>query len=398
MSLGLENNIHSDIVVIRNYQEEKMGYVSLEKAQFILAEFEKCLEGYLIEEYYINDHEKVLLIEDSLALYCGIIEYDTFQEGKVDFGVHIEELTYNTLGWKYNHTQFVKKMEEITGIQYLVHIEYKKFRGYTRIYWCPERETLCEQIGKTLPELKLRERYEAWEGIKYYFIVLEMPDVSGNIHYGVAYTTQTPHRYVADRCTESIKKGFRFGEIRMIRQNLKDAFDSWKGVKRQIRFEKYFKYFYFEKYFREKDDVWRYADKLLESAYNGGFESEERSTYTRPINKWKSEEMVYNMTKKLYKQFKVIYQHRPFFLRNPQGGQMSYDVYISELKVAIEYQGKQHFEPVDFFGGAESYEKTVERDKTKQALSRKNGVKLVYINYWEEITPQLIRERVEKSL
>lgn len=373
-----------------------MGYVPLKKAQFILAEFEKRLEGYSINEYHINDYEKVLLIEDSLALYCGIIEYDTFQEGEVDFGVYIEELTYNTLGWKYNHTQFVKKMEEITGIQYLVHIEYKKFRGYTRIYWCPEQETLCEQIGKILPELKLRERYEAWEGIRYYFIVLEMPDAAGNTHYGVAYTTQTPHSYVATRCTESIKKGFRFGETRMIRQNLKDAFDSWKGVKRQIRFEKYFKYFYFEKCFREKDDIWRYADKLLESAYNGEFESEERSTYTRPVNKWKSEEMVYNMTKKLYKQFKVIYQHRPFFLRNPQGGQMSYDVYISELKVAIEYQGKQHFEPVVFFGGEESYKKTVERDKIKQELSRKNGVKMVYINYWEEITPQLIRERVEE--
>lgn len=242
----------------------------------------------------------------------------------------------------------------------------------------------------------MRERYEAWEGIRYYFIVLEMPDAAGNTHYGVAYTTQTPHSYVATRCTESIKKGFRFGETRMIRQNLKDAFDSWKGVKRQIRFEKYFKYFYFEKCFREKDDIWRYADKLLESAYNGEFESEERSTYTRPVNKWKSEEMVYNMTKKLYKQFKVIYQHRPFFLRNPQGGQMSYDVYISELKVAIEYQGKQHFEPVVFFGGEESYKKTVERDKIKQELSRKNGVKMVYINYWEEITPQLIRERVEE--
>ena len=71
-------------------------------------------------------------------------------------------------------------------------------------------------------------------------------------------------------------------------------------------------------------------------------------------------------------------------------------MYISELKVAIEYQGKQHFEPVVFFGGEESYKKTVERDKIKQELSRKNGVKMVYINYWEEITPQLIRERVEE--
>lgn len=396
-----------------------MNYVSLYTIKYLLDEFQKNLEGYHIDEYVINEYEKVLLVEDSLVLYCGILEstmpvclnaeecyqdrkYNPFLnipvEGEIYYELFIEELTYNSLGWKYNHSGFLRKMQEKIGIDHLLDVHYAKFRGYARLYWCPEQETLCEQIEKILPELRLRERYEAWEGIKYYLIVLEMPDMSGTTHYGVAYTTQKPHSYIVSKCTESIKKGFRFGEIRMHRQALKEAFDSWKGVKRQIRFEKYFKYFYFEKYFREKDDVWRYADKILERAYNNEFQDEERSTYTRPVNKWKSEETVFNMTKKLYKQYKVIYQHRPFFLRNPNGGQMSYDIYISELKVAIEYQGKQHFEPVDFFGGEEGYEKTVERDKIKQALSKRNGVRLVYINYWEEITSQLIRERVEQFL
>ena len=373
-----------------------MSYVSIENARFILAKFEKKLEGYSVKQYIINDFEKVLLIEDSLALYCGIIKNETYQDNEVDFGVYVEELTYNTLGWKYNHTLFVNEMELITELQYLVHVKYKKFRGYTRLYWCPEQETLCEQIDKTLPELRLKERYEGWEGVKYYFIVLEIEDIFGHIEYGVAYTTQKPHSYVVSRCTESIKKGFQFGDVRMNRRMLEDAFNSWKGIKRQVRFENYFRYFYFVKYFPEKDDAWRYADKILEKAYNNEFQEEERSTYTRPVNKWKSEEMVFNMTKKLYKQYKVIYQHRPFFLRSPIGGQMSYDVYISELKVAIEYQGKQHFEPVEFFGGEDAFRKNVKRDEVKLKLSKQNGVKLTYINYWDEITPQLIRDRVEK--
>ncbi len=374
-----------------------MCCVPLDTARFILGEFEKKLEGYSINGYIINEYEKVLLVEDSLALYCGITGNETFQN-KVDFGVHIEELTYNTLGWKYNHTQFVKKMEKITGIQYLGGIEYKKFRGYTRLYWCPEQETLCEQIGKLLPELRLRERYKMWEGVKYYFVVMELENICGDLEYGVAHTTRKPHTYIISKCNALIKGECEFGEIRMLNCLFEKAFYSWKGVRKQKRLEEHFRYFYFEKFFREKDDAWRYADEILERAYNNEFKNEERSTYTRPINKWKSEELVYNMTKKIYRQFKVIYQHRPFFLRNPQGGQMSYDVYISELKVAIEYQGKQHFEPVDFFGGEDSYEKTVERDKIKQELSKRNGVKLVYINYWEEITPQLIRERVEQFL
>ena len=44
---------------------------------------------------------------------------------------------------------------------------------------------------------------------------------------------------------------------------------------------------------------------------------------------------------------------------------MSYDVYICGLKIAIEYQGKQHFEPVDFFGGKDSFENQQYRDRSK---------------------------------
>lgn len=68
------------------------------------------------------------------------------------------------------------------------------------------------------------------------------------------------------------------------------------------------------------------------------------------------------------------------------------------MKVAIEYQGKQHFEPVEIFGGKENFEKQKERDVLKKKLSDENGIKLVYINYWEDITAELIREKVEEAI
>lgn len=64
------------------------------------------------------------------------------------------------------------------------------------------------------------------------------------------------------------------------------------------------------------------------------------------------------------------------------------------LEDYIEYQGQQHFEPVEFFGGDGAFQDVQRRDKIKAELSRANGVKLVYINYWEDITPALIIERV----
>lgn len=77
---------------------------------------------------------------------------------------------------------------------------------------------------------------------------------------------------------------------------------------------------------------------------------------------------------------------------------MSYDIFITKLNIAIEYQGKQHFEPIDFFGGVESFERTIERDELKKELSEDNGVNLIYINYWENITIEFIKEKINTEI
>ena len=77
---------------------------------------------------------------------------------------------------------------------------------------------------------------------------------------------------------------------------------------------------------------------------------------------------------------------------------MSYDVFMAGLNVAIEYQGQQHFQPIEFFGGEESFKRTVERDEQKKQLSEAHGVRLVYINYWENITLKLIQEKVKLAI
>jgi hypothetical protein len=48
--------------------------------------------------------------------------------------------------------------------------------------------------------------------------------------------------------------------------------------------------------------------------------------------------------------------------------------------VAIEYQGRQHFEPISKFGGKIEYEKIKERDIVKYNLCQKNGIKLFYFS------------------
>lgn len=56
----------------------------------------------------------------------------------------------------------------------------------------------------------------------------------------------------------------------------------------------------------------------------------------------------------------------------------SLDIYIPSLKTAIEYQGRQHFMPVEKFGGEIEFEKTIKRDIEKYNQCKNNGVRLLY--------------------
>lgn len=57
-------------------------------------------------------------------------------------------------------------------------------------------------------------------------------------------------------------------------------------------------------------------------------------------------------------------------------GQQSLDIYIPSAKIGIEYQGLQHYEPVDFFGGDSKLELQHEMDVEKKRKCAKEGVRL----------------------
>lgn len=400
-------------------------YIPIKTMKYFLSEFEQRLQGYSVEKKSTpNGLINIYLLNDSLALLVEIVgrkaslccnaeemygdcrknPYLGFPiEGETYYTLRIEELTPNDIGFKYSNARFIREMQEITRIPFLsTAISYSRFDSDRKSYWyytVPGVETDAnKRIGVLFPELRLQDRCDAWIGKLYYFIVLEFEDVNGHIHRACAYATAKPHSYIVEICKTWIKTGKLKGtaiSTGPVERDMAAAFDSWKGVRRQERLEKHLRYFFVEKHFKNHDDLFWYSQVVLKEANAGKYDYIERSTYLRPVNKWVSEELVYNIAKKCYnKVYPVVYQHRPFFLRSLKDGQMSYDVFISGLNVAIEYQGKQHFEPVEFFCGKESFEDLQARDKLKAKLSAENGIKLVYINYWEEITPDLIIERV----
>lgn len=64
---------------------------------------------------------------------------------------------------------------------------------------------------------------------------------------------------------------------------------------------------------------------------------------------------------------------------------LNFDFYLPEMNLCIEFDGIQHFKPVDFFGGKEEFIQTKLRDKSKNEWCNENNVELVRIKY-NEIT------------
>ena len=59
-------------------------------------------------------------------------------------------------------------------------------------------------------------------------------------------------------------------------------------------------------------------------------------------------------------------------------GRYSLDFYLPKHNIAIECQGSQHFEPIQFFGGETAFNKTIQRDKEKLLKCNENGIKIIY--------------------
>ena len=56
----------------------------------------------------------------------------------------------------------------------------------------------------------------------------------------------------------------------------------------------------------------------------------------------------------------------------------SLDFYLPDYNIAIECQGIQHFEVVDYFGGEESLTEVNKRDQNKKQLCEKHNIKILY--------------------
>lgn len=104
--------------------------------------------------------------------------------------------------------------------------------------------------------------------------------------------------------------------------------------------------------------------------------------------KWIEEKQLFSIVKNLFPDYEVIYHFRAKWLER-----LELDIFIKELSLGVEYQGIQHYEVVEHWGGIEGLDHRQQNDMLKKQLCEKSGIKLVYFNYKENITTMYVKRK-----
>jgi hypothetical protein len=78
---------------------------------------------------------------------------------------------------------------------------------------------------------------------------------------------------------------------------------------------------------------------------------------------------------------KIKYEREKTFKDCRHKHNLFFDFYIPDFNISIEYDGKQHFGPVDYYGGFPSYNYLKKTDAIKNNYCLTNGIKLIRIPY-----------------
>lgn len=110
---------------------------------------------------------------------------------------------------------------------------------------------------------------------------------------------------------------------------------------------------------------------------------------------WKAEEYV----EKILSNNNIEYEREKTFEWLKHKGYMRLDFYLPQYNIAIECQGRQHFQPVYDFGGEEYFKTQEALDKEKYKLCNEHGIKLLYFSTFKKydtfLNEKLIRNENE---
>lgn len=110
-------------------------------------------------------------------------------------------------------------------------------------------------------------------------------------------------------------------------------------------------------------------------------------------NNWHLERVVETALKE--KRINYEIQKRFDWLKNKIN--MTLDFYLPDYDISIECQGRQHFVPVDKFGGKEGFDNTITRDIQKKRLCEEHGIRIIYFTELKKYDTFLGEKLIKKD-
>lgn len=77
---------------------------------------------------------------------------------------------------------------------------------------------------------------------------------------------------------------------------------------------------------------------------------------------------------------------------------LSYDFYIPDQNILIEYQGIQHYQPVDIFGGDDQFVIQQKHDQMKLDYAKEHGYNLITVPYTEDTFSKIKKYLIKHGL
>lgn len=97
---------------------------------------------------------------------------------------------------------------------------------------------------------------------------------------------------------------------------------------------------------------------------------------------------------KTLKDNNIVFEHQKEFDNCKDKRKLYFDFYLPKHNTCIEYDGIQHFESIDFWGGIDNFNYIKEHDRIKNDYCENNGIKLIRIKYDRKLKSDSILQKI----